>query len=98
GRRQAAWGGRARRSRAAGSGGTRASFRLPMVVQHGFGEVAVGPCPGRGGRVLKDGLTLQRALGEPDAGIDADLVDLVAVVLADQLEDLLAVQRARLVE
>src|ERR1700730_8361985 len=49
-------------------------------------------------RVLQDRHTSQRRLREPDAVLDDDVEDDIAVALTNQLQDFLRVQRSRLVD
>src|SRR6266852_3242738 len=73
-------------------------LRGGFALDHGFGQGPVGVGALGAARVLQDGHPGQRRLGKSDAVLDHDVEDGVAVALADELQHLLRVQGARLVD
>src|SRR2546428_2863343 len=67
------------------------------ALDDGFGERAIGVRTFGTAGVLKDRHAGQRRLGKPDAVLDDDVEDDVAIALANQLQHLLRMQGPRLV-
>src|SRR5216683_5244422 len=71
---------------------------LSVILQYPCCQCTIRPRAVRVLRVLKDGHSREGRFREADGVCDAKVVDLVAVLLLHRGEDLLGMQRARLVE